>query len=129
METTKPRRKFYIITAVILIVIFASAALLIEDIGYTYVNIEVVGNSKVSFVVSYDSSTTSLTPSENATVEVLPHANITITATVASPYAIQKWDISGAAYSQKAQDSVNFVTGPGGSAVKVAVELVPAQSG
>lgn len=129
METTRPRRKFYIITAVVLIVIFASAALLIEDIGYTYVNIQVVGNSKVSFVISYDSSTTSLAPSENATVEVLPHVNVTVTATVASPYAIQKWDISGVTFTQKGEDSVDFVTGSGGSVVQVSVELATGQSG
>ena len=108
MEANRNRRKFYIITAYI---------------DLSYVKINVVGNSSTSFAISYDSTNATLPTSESATVEVLPHVDVTITATVTPPSTIVRWDVSGATFTQRGQDSITFVTGGGGSAIQISVEL------
>jgi hypothetical protein len=129
MQATSKRRRFYIITVVVLVTIIGSAALIVEYVDGSYVRIEVTGTSKASFVVSYDSTSVTLSASENATVEVLPHVNVTITASPASQYAVVHWDISGATAAQKGQNSVDFLTGQGGSVVDVSAELATNSTG
>jgi hypothetical protein len=121
--TKTNQRRFYIITAAVLIAILGVAAIIVVDTEYSYVKIEVLGNSATSFTISYDSTSTNLTPSENATVEVLPHANVTVTASVSPPYSVLKWDVSGATTSQKGANTIQFVTGQGGSVILIALEL------
>ena len=120
---TGNRRKFYIITATVLIAILGAAALIVVDVEYSYVKIEVLGNSATSFTISYDTTGTTLTPSENATVEVLPHANVTVTVSVSSPYSVLKWDVSGVTASPEGANSIRFVTGQGGSVILIALQL------
>lgn len=122
------RRRFYIITAIVLVAVLGSALFIVEYLDYSYANIQVLGNKETSFTISYDSTSTSLTPSENATVEVLPHANVTVKAQVASPYDIVRWDVVGVSFSQEGPDSINFVTGAGGSVVHIAVEVAMSNS-
>jgi hypothetical protein len=129
VQTNPNRRKFYIIAAAILIAVIGTAVLITAYVDYSYVKIEVVSNSSTTFVVSYDSTSVTLTPSENATVEVLPHANVTVTATIASPSVILRWDVSGATPTQKGPDAIYFVTGDGGTTIQVSVELGTNSSG
>jgi hypothetical protein len=129
MQKNPNRRKFYIITAVVLIAVVGIAVFITEYVEYSYVKIEVVGNSSTSFVLSYDSTSASLSPSENATVEVLPHADVTITATVSAPYSILRWDVIGVTPTQNGPDSIHFLTGSGGQTILVSVELTESLSG
>ncbi len=123
MEANRNRRKFYIITAVMLVAIIGTAVFITAYIDLSYVKINVVGNSSTSFAISYDSTNATLPTSESATVEVLPHVDVTITATVTPPSTIVRWDVSGATFTQRGQDSITFVTGGGGSAIQISVEL------
>lgn len=123
MQTNTNKRKFYIITTVVLITIIGTAVFITAYVELSYVKINVVGNSSTSFVVSYDSTSATLPSSESATVEVLPHVNVTITATVTAPSSILRWTISGVAFTQRGQDVISFVTGGGGSVIQVSVEL------
>ena len=129
MQTNQNRRKFYIIAAAILVAVIGTAIFITAYIDYSYVKIEVVSNSSTTFVLSYDSTSATLAPSENATVEVLPHANVTITATIASPSVILRWDVNGATPTQKGPDAIYFVTGNGGTTIQVSVELGANSSG
>ena len=123
MQRAPNRRRFYIITVIVLVAVLGSALFIFEYLQYSYVSIQVLGNKETSFTVSYDSTTASLSPAQNATVEVLPHANVTITAHVASPYSVVKWDVAGTTFTQKGQNEVNFLTGGGGAVILVSVEL------
>jgi hypothetical protein len=123
MQVTSKRRKFYTITVVVLAAIIGSAALIVVYVDDSYVRIEVSGTSKASFVVSYDSTSAPLTASENATVEVLPHVNVTITADPVAPYEVVSWQVSGATAVKVGQNSVDFLTGPSGSLVRVSAQL------
>lgn len=129
MQVASKRRRFYIITVAVLVTIIGSAAFIVEYVDGSYVRIEVIGTSGASLVVSYDSTSVTLSASENATVEVLPHVNVTITANLASPYTVVHWDISGATAAQKGQNSVDFLTGNGGSVVHVSAELTTNSTG
>jgi beta-lactamase superfamily II metal-dependent hydrolase len=123
MQTPSKRRLFYTITAVVFIAILGTAVFIVMYLDDSYVKIEVSGTSNTSLVVSYDSTKLTLSPSENATIEVLPHANVTITANPTAPYTVVHWDVGGASAIEKGQDSVNFLTGQGGSAIQVSVAL------
>jgi|SRR5271154_370034 beta-lactamase superfamily II metal-dependent hydrolase len=123
MQTTSKRRLFYTITAVAFVAILGTAVFIVVYLDDSYVKIEVTGASNTSLVLSYDSTKLTLSPSENATVEVLPHANVTITANPTAPYTVAHWDVGGATAIEKGQDSVNFLTGQGGSAIRVSIVL------
>ena len=128
IQATQNRRKFYIITGLVLITIIGTAIFIVAYMNYSYVKIEVVGSSSTSFVLAYDSISTPLSASENATVEVLPHANVTITASPTAGYTVVRWNVSGVTFTQKAPDSINFLTGQGGTAIRVSAELARANS-
>jgi beta-lactamase superfamily II metal-dependent hydrolase len=123
MQTTSKRRLFYTITAVVIVAILGTAVFIVVYLDDSYVKIEVTGTSNTSLVLSYDSTKLTLSPSEDATVEVLPYANVTITANPTAPYTVAHWDVGGATATEKGQDSVNFLTGQGGSAIRVSVVL------
>ena len=123
LTTPKKRRRFYAITALILIAIIGSAIIIVAYEDESYVRIEVSGTANASFVVSYDSTSVTLSASESATVEVLPHSNVTITAEPVAPFIVIRWDVSGATVTPRGQNSINFLTGQGGSSVHVSAEL------
>jgi hypothetical protein len=123
MQGRSKRRRFYAITAVVLVAILGTAVFIVEYIDDSYVKIEVTGARNTSLVLSYDSTSLTLSPSENATVEVLPHANVTVTADPAAPYTVVHWDVIGVTAIDKGNDSVDFLTGQGGSAIRVSVAL------
>ena len=129
MQTRQRRKRFYVITVVVLIAILGSAIFIVEYFDNSYVKIVVTGTSHSSFVISYDSTSVTLSASENATVEVLPHANLTITAIPATSYAVAHWDVNGANVTQRSQDTINFLTAQGGTTIHVSAELVVSASG
>lgn len=129
MQEPSRKRRFYVVTVVMLAAVIGSAALILAYVDSSYVRIEVAGNSHASFVLSYDSTSVTLSASENATVEVLPHANVTITAIPVSPYAVVRWDISGTTTTRIAQNAVSFPTGQGGSTIHISAYLATNSTG
>jgi hypothetical protein len=123
------KRKFYIVTVLILVAVIGSAAVIVEYVDSSYVSIEVIGSSHASLALSYDSTSVTLSASENATVEVLPHASLTVTADPVSPYTVVHWDVSGPTATQEGQNSVVFQTGQGGGVIHVSAELATNSSG
>lgn len=128
MRSNRNRRKFYIITAIVLVAIIGTAVFITAYIELSYVKIDVAGNSSTSFAISYDSANATLPSSESATVEVLPHVDVTITAIVTPPSTIVRWDVNGATFTQTGQDTITFVTGGGGSTIQISVELTNSSS-
>lgn len=129
MKTSPRRRRFYIITAAIFVAILGFSVLIVEYVNYSYVKIEVTGSSDASFVVSYDSTSATINASQNAAIEVLPHANVTVTAYPVASYGVVNWSVNGATATGKGPDAIDFVTGQGGSTIKVSAELAANSSG
>jgi hypothetical protein len=117
------RRKFYIITiAVFLIIIVFTAAIILytED---SYVKIEVTGTAHAYFVLSYDSTSATIPVSQNITVEVLPHVNLTILAYPDALYSVSSWNTSGAQVLRMGNDTISLMTPQGGDTVRVSPVL------
>ena len=123
MKSMDTRRKFYIITiAVFLIIIVFTAAIILytED---SYVKIEVTGTAHAYFVLSYDSTSAMIPVSQNITVEVLPHVNLTISAYPDALYNVSSWNTSGAQVLRMGNDTISLMTPQGGDTVRVSPVL------
>jgi hypothetical protein len=118
------RRRFYIITAVVIAIIFLFAAILVVYTEDSYVKIEVTGTNEAYFVLAYDSTNVTIASSQTLTVEVLPNVNVTITAYPNATYSLSNWRVSGAQVLSTGNDTVSLLTGKVGSTVQVTAVLV-----
>ena len=123
------KRRFYIITAVILAAIFLVAGGIVVYIDDQYVNVQITGTPNASFVLAYDSSNVTLPVSQGATIAVLPHANVTITAVLGPSYTVSRWDVTGAGFHLDGSDEIDFLAGPGGSTIRISAELANQSAG
>jgi hypothetical protein len=121
MEST--RRRFYIITIAVFLIIILFAAVIIVYTEDSYVKIEVTGTAHAYFVLSYDSTNATIPASQNVTVEVLPHVNLTISAYPDSLYNVSSWNTSGAQVLRTGADTISLMTPQGGDTVKVSPVL------
>ena len=123
-KTVDPtRRRFYAITAAILLAIFLIAGVMLVYTEDSYVKIEITGTNHAYFVLAYDSTNVTIPSSQNATVEVLPNANVTITAYPNATYTLLSWYTSGADVLRTGNNSISFLTGKGGSIIQVSAVL------
>jgi hypothetical protein len=122
------RRKFYLVTIGVFVVIalFVAANFIYED--FSYVGVKITGSRDAYFVLSYDSTNTTIGFSQSVTVEVLPHADVTVAAFPNSTFTLSGWSVSGAQVLNTGNDSVTFLTGQGGSTVRIAAVLLAATS-
>lgn len=120
------RRRFYAITAAVLLAMFLIAGAILVYTEDSYVKIEVMGTSHAYFVLAYDSTNVTIPSSQNATVEVLPSVNVTITAYPNATYSLQSWHTSGADVLRTGNNSISFLTGKGGSTIQISAVLVAA---
>jgi hypothetical protein len=118
------RRRFYIITAAVMAIIFLFAATLVVYTDYSYVKIEVTGTNQAYFVLAYDSTNVTIPSSQSVTVEVLPNVNVTITAHLNATYSLSNWHVSGAEVLTTGNDTVSLLTGKGGSTIQVTAVIV-----
>jgi preprotein translocase subunit SecY len=107
------RRKFYIITIAVFLVIVLFATAIIVYTEDSYVKIEVTGTAHAYFVLSYDSTSATIPVSQNITVEVLPHVNLTISAYPDALYNVSSWNTSGAQVLRMGNDTISLMTPPG----------------
>ena len=121
MDST--RRRFYIITIAVFLIIILFATIIIVYTEDSYVKIEVTGTTHAYFVLSYDSTNATIPASQNITVEVLPHVNLTISAYPDPLYNVSSWNISGAQILRMGNDTISLLTGQGGDTVKVSPVL------
>jgi hypothetical protein len=117
------RRKFYIITIAVFLIIIVFATAIIVYTEDSYVKIEVTGTAHAYFVLSYDSTNATIPASQNITVEVLPHVDLTITAYPDHLYNVSSWNTSGAQVLRTGNDTITLLTGSGGDTVKVSPVL------
>lgn len=115
------RRRFYLITVIILAVVFATAAILFEYQATSFVEMNVLGSSHSSLIITHDSQTVSLSPSENATIELPPHTNITVQASLSPPYGAVQWNVSGVSFVPTGDDTITLMTGAGGSSIQLSI--------
>ena len=121
MEPT--RRRFYALTVVILLAIAVAAVAILVYTEESYVKVEVTGTDAAYFTLSYDSAQATIPYSQNYTIEVLPHANVTLLAHPNATYAVLRWETSGADVLRTGNDTINFLTGAGGSTIHVSAVL------
>jgi hypothetical protein len=117
------RRRFYIITIAVFLIIILFATTIIVYTEDSYVKIEVTGTAHAYLVLSYDSTNATIPASQNITVEVLPHVNLTISAYPDALYNVSSWNISGAQVLRMGDDTINLMTPQGGDTVKVSPVL------
>ncbi|MDA4112475.1 MAG: hypothetical protein OK474_00300 [Thaumarchaeota archaeon] len=121
MDST--RRRFYIITIAVFLIIILFAAVIIVYTEDGYVKIEVTGTAHAYLVLSYDSTNATIPVSQNVTVEVLPHVNLTISAYPDPLYNVSGWNTSGAQVLRTGNDTITLMTPQGGDTVKVSPVL------
>lgn len=118
------RRKFYLWTIGVFAVMSLFVAAVFVYTDYSYVGVKITGSSSAYFVLSYDSTNATIPFSQNITVDVLPHADVTVAAFPNSTVILSSWKVSGAQVVGAANDTVTFLTGQGGSTVRVTAILV-----
>ncbi len=118
------RRRFYVITAAVMAIIFIFAGTLVVYTEDSYVKIEFTATSQAYFVLAYDSTNATIPSSQSVTVEVLPNVNVTITAHPNATYSVSNWHISGAEVLTTGNNTISLLTGKGGSTVQVTAILV-----
>jgi len=120
----KPKnRRFTLMMVLALLIIFGSAAVLLEYSNATTVNMTVTGSTYAYFAVVYGSTNATLPEAQNAVVELPPHANITIYAYADPSYQVVGWSVSGAQITRTGQNSISIETGSTGSTIALSVEL------
>ncbi|MGA2663856.1 MAG: hypothetical protein ABSF83_02830 [Nitrososphaerales archaeon] len=117
------RRRFYALTAAILLVVAVVAVAILVYTEDSYVKVEVTGTDAAYFTLSYDSTQATIPYSQNYTIEVLPNANATLVAHPNATYAVVRWETSGADVLGTGNDTINFLTGAGGSTIQISVVL------
>ncbi len=127
METKKTapvqrRRRFTLIMAVALLILFGVAVGILEYDNTTTVNMDITGSPHAYFVVAHGSANVTLPPGQNAVVQLPQHTNITVFAFPDPSYQVKGWTIS-VAVSSTGQNYIEFVTGSDGSTIKVSVTL------
>jgi hypothetical protein len=123
MDTNR-RKKFYLVTIGVFaaMLLFVAAVFIYTD--YSYVGVKITGSSDAYFVLSYDSTNTTIPFSQNFTVDVLPHADVTVAAFPNSTVTLSSWKVAGAQVLSTGNDTVTFLTGQGGSTIRVTAVLV-----
>lgn len=106
-----------------LVIVFGSAAALLEYGNLATINMNVTGSPHAYFEVFYGSTNVTLPEGQNALVNVPPHANITVYAYPDPSYSVASWKVSGAQVIATGQNSVSIETGSDGSTIAVAVNL------
>lgn len=118
------RRKFYLVTIGVFVVMLLFVAAVFIYTDYSYVGVKITGSSSAYFVLSYDSTNATIPFSENITVDVLPHADVMVAAFPNSTVMLSTWKVSGAQVVSAGNDTVTFLTGQGGSTVRVTAVFV-----
>src|SRR6185437_15114618 len=119
---TKPmRRKYYLITASVVLVIFVAAAFLFQYQNVTFVRMDVAGTAYATFTVAHDSTSVSLPAAQSVTVELPAHTNVTIYANPDPAHRVVGWNTSGAPVLKMGKDSISLMTGAGGDTIDVSV--------